>query len=134
AAMRRQPSCRCRSEPGQARRGRPAAAGWSRPGSARAIRSRRRPAHAAGVRAGRDRRNRRQAWRRGAGHSSCTVYAASMKAMEALRFDNAFVRELPGDPETGTRLREVEGALWSEVLPTPVAAPRLLAWTPDLAE
>src|SRR5690606_27013752 len=46
---------------------------------------------------------------------------------------NAFVRELPGDPERGGRLREVEGALWSEVVPTPVAAPRLLAWTPDLA-
>ena len=56
-----------------------------------------------------------------------------MKAMDAMRFDNAFVRELPGDPEQGARLREVEGAVWSEVLPTPVAAPRLLAWTPDLA-
>jgi uncharacterized protein YdiU (UPF0061 family) len=56
-----------------------------------------------------------------------------MKAMDALRFDNAFVRELPGDPEAGARVREVEGASWSEVLPTPVADPRLLAWTPDLA-
>ena len=56
-----------------------------------------------------------------------------MKTMDALRFDNAFVRELPGDPEAGSRLRQVEGAAWSEVLPTPVAAPRLLAWTPDLA-
>jgi uncharacterized protein YdiU (UPF0061 family) len=56
-----------------------------------------------------------------------------MKAMDALRFDNAFVRELPGDPETGPRLRQVEGALWSPVSPTPVPEPRLLAWTPDLA-
>ncbi len=56
-----------------------------------------------------------------------------MKAMDALRFDNAFVRDLPGDPEAGPRLRQVEGAAWSPVAPTPVAKPRLLAWTPDLA-
>ena len=30
-----------------------------------------------------------------------------------LHFDNAFVRELPGDPETGPGLREVRGALLS---------------------
>src|SRR5690606_41360320 len=48
-------------------------------------------------------------------------------------FDNAFVRDLPGDPEAGPRLRQVEGAAWSPVAPTPVAKPRLLAWTPDLA-
>jgi len=53
--------------------------------------------------------------------------------MDGVRFDNAFVRDLPGDPEQGGRLRQVEGALWSKVLPTPVAAPRLLAWTPELA-
>ncbi|HET7655553.1 MAG TPA: YdiU family protein, partial [Luteimonas sp.] len=53
--------------------------------------------------------------------------------MAALRFDNAFVRELPGDPEAGPRLREVVGALWSEVQPTPVARPQLLAWSRDMA-
>jgi uncharacterized protein YdiU (UPF0061 family) len=57
-----------------------------------------------------------------------------MKAEPALRFDNAFVRALPGDPETGTRVRQVQGAAWSGVAPAPVPAPRLLAWTPDLAE
>jgi uncharacterized protein YdiU (UPF0061 family) len=50
-----------------------------------------------------------------------------------LHFDNAFVRELPGDPESGPRLRQVEGAAWSAVLPTPVADPRLLAWSRDMA-
>jgi len=49
-------------------------------------------------------------------------------------FDNAFVRELPGDPETGSRLRQVEGALWSSVTPTPVAAPRLVAYSREMAE
>ncbi len=50
-----------------------------------------------------------------------------------LHFDNAFRRELPGDPETGPRVRQVEGALWSEVMPTPVAAPRLLAHAREMA-
>jgi uncharacterized protein YdiU (UPF0061 family) len=53
--------------------------------------------------------------------------------MRGLRFDNAFRRELPGDPVTGHHTRQVAGALWSAVAPTPVAAPRLLAWTPEVA-
>ena len=53
--------------------------------------------------------------------------------MEVLRFDNAFLRDLPGDPEDGRRLRQVRGAAWSRVEPTPVAAPRLLAHSPELA-
>ncbi|NNC25082.1 hypothetical protein HKX41_13155, partial [Salinisphaera sp. USBA-960] len=47
--------------------------------------------------------------------------------MHALRFDNAFVRDLPGDPDTAPGVRQVHGALYSRVDPTPVAAPRLLA-------
>jgi uncharacterized protein YdiU (UPF0061 family) len=50
-----------------------------------------------------------------------------------IEFDNAFLRELPGDPETGPRVREVLGAAWSQVDPTPVAAPRLLAASPEAA-
>ena len=53
--------------------------------------------------------------------------------MLTLLFDNAFVRDLPGDPEQGTRLRQVEGALYSRVEPTPVAAPRLLAHSMEMA-
>lgn len=52
---------------------------------------------------------------------------------EPLRFDNRFLRDLPGDEETGPRQREVRGALWSAVMPTPVAAPTLLASSPGLA-
>ncbi|HUH91201.1 MAG TPA: YdiU family protein, partial [Lysobacter sp.] len=48
-------------------------------------------------------------------------------------FDNAFVREMPGDPETGSRVRQVEGAMWSAVDPTPVAAPHLLAHSAEMA-
>jgi uncharacterized protein YdiU (UPF0061 family) len=48
-------------------------------------------------------------------------------SLDALVFDNRFLAELPGDPDTGPRRREVRGALWSRVTPTPVAAPRTLA-------
>ena len=51
-----------------------------------------------------------------------------------LHFDNAFVRELPADAETGPRLREVRGALHSPVSPTPVSAPRLIAHSAEMAE
>ncbi len=53
--------------------------------------------------------------------------------MQTLRFDNTFVRELPADPETGPRLRQVHGALYSRVDPTPVAAPRLVAHSREVA-
>ena len=54
--------------------------------------------------------------------------------MHPLGFDNAFLRELPGDPEAGPRLRQVHGAAWSRVEPTPVAAPRLVAHSPQMAQ
>ena len=53
--------------------------------------------------------------------------------MNNLRFDNRFVRDLPGDPEQGLRQRQVQGALFSLVQPTPVAAPRLLAHSREVA-
>ena len=51
-----------------------------------------------------------------------------------LRFDNAFLRELPGDPVAGPGVRQVHGAAWSRVMPTPVAAPRLVAHAREVAE
>ena len=64
--------------------------------------------------------------------------AASMAMLAVVmldfRFDNAFVHDLPGDTESGPRVRQVEGALWSRVEPTPVAAPRLLAYSPEMAK
>lgn len=54
--------------------------------------------------------------------------------MLTFQFDNAFVRELSGDPSSEMyRARQVTGALYSRVLPTPVAAPRVLAWSEDMA-
>jgi uncharacterized protein YdiU (UPF0061 family) len=54
--------------------------------------------------------------------------------MPALRFDNRFVRELPADPETGPRVRQVPAAAFSHVEPTPVRAPRLVAHSREVAE
>lgn len=53
--------------------------------------------------------------------------------MPNLVFDNRFLAELPGDPDTSPRTRQVLGAAYSRVAPTPVAAPRLLAHSPEVA-
>ena len=53
--------------------------------------------------------------------------------MTSLRFDNRFVRELPGDPESSSRVRQVQSALYSSIRPSPVAAPRLIAHSADVA-
>ncbi|WNL44859.1 YdiU family protein [Dyella sp. BiH032] len=52
--------------------------------------------------------------------------------MQKLRFDNAFVRELPADPEQVVAVRQVAAA-FSRVEPTPVAAPKLVTWSPEVA-
>jgi uncharacterized protein YdiU (UPF0061 family) len=54
--------------------------------------------------------------------------------MQSLRFDNAFVRHLPADASTENRRRQVHGALYSHVQPTPVASPRLIAHSREMAE
>lgn len=53
--------------------------------------------------------------------------------MQTLRFDNSFTRELPADPHIGPQRRQVHGALYSWVEPTPVSAPRLVAHSPEVA-
>ncbi|MDQ3286772.1 MAG: YdiU family protein [Pseudomonadota bacterium] len=53
--------------------------------------------------------------------------------MQTLQFDNALVRELPGDPEAGPRLRQV-AQTWSSVEPTPVEAPAVLAYSAEMLQ
>ena len=53
--------------------------------------------------------------------------------LAAARFSNRFVAELPADPVTLNVPRQVSGACYTLVQPTPVAAPKLLAWSSDLA-
>ncbi len=68
-------------------------------------------------------------------HSTVTTADSifAQPALSELRFDNAFVRELPGDGESGPRRRQVHGALFSRVDPEPVAAPRLVAYSKEVA-
>jgi uncharacterized protein YdiU (UPF0061 family) len=54
--------------------------------------------------------------------------------MTELRFDNAFVRELPADPEASNMPRPVAGAAFSRVDPTPVPAPRTIAVSNEVAD
>lgn len=54
--------------------------------------------------------------------------------LDALVFDNRFVRELPADPQTENRRREVTGACYSRVEPKPVARPQLAAYAREVAE
>jgi uncharacterized protein YdiU (UPF0061 family) len=48
-------------------------------------------------------------------------------------FTSRFVAALPGDPLTDNQPRQVKSALWSKVTPTPVSAPSLLAYSPEVA-
>ena len=57
-----------------------------------------------------------------------------MPSLESLHFTNRFTRDLPGDPERENRRRQVRQACWSGVNPTPVSAPRLVAYAREVAE
>lgn len=57
-----------------------------------------------------------------------------MSAIAEKEFQNQFTRHFEGD-DTGDRTpRQTPGKLYSTATPTPVAAPKLLAWSKDLAE
>ncbi|MBX7080538.1 MAG: YdiU family protein [Nannocystaceae bacterium] len=60
-------------------------------------------------------------------------FAGLYTRLQDLRFDDRFVRELPADPREDRGRRQVLGACHSAVTPTPVAAPRLLAYSEPLA-
>jgi len=51
---------------------------------------------------------------------------------ETLRFDNAFTRELPGDPIPTNQVRQVKGACFSRVRPTAVSTPQLAAYSREV--
>jgi uncharacterized protein YdiU (UPF0061 family) len=64
-------------------------------------------------------------------HSARPPGVAPLRELTEVEFDADFVRSLPGDADASTRPRQVPGVAWSPVAPTPVAAPRLLAWSDD---
>ena len=51
-----------------------------------------------------------------------------------LMFDNRFIRELPADEETINNRRQVFGACYSRVQPTPVVNPQRVAYSREVAE
>jgi len=55
-------------------------------------------------------------------------------AIENLNFDNRFVRELPADPEQANNRRPVYAACYSRVKPQKVRAPRLVAYSKEVAD
>ena len=61
------------------------------------------------------------------GSLTATTFSAS------LDFDNSFVRELPADPDSAPYSRQVFGAAYSRVLPTPVQVPQLVAHSREVA-
>lgn len=54
--------------------------------------------------------------------------------LDDLTFDNRFVLELPGDSESANYPRQVADACYSMVLPRPVADPKLIAYSREVAE
>jgi uncharacterized protein YdiU (UPF0061 family) len=54
--------------------------------------------------------------------------------LSAAAFRNTFVAEMPADPVAANARRQVPNASYTRVAPTPVAAPRLLAWSDALGE
>ncbi len=57
-----------------------------------------------------------------------------MRDLAALSFDDAFVRALPGDASGPNVPRHVPLAGYSHVLPTPVRAPALIAWSDAMGD
>ena len=59
---------------------------------------------------------------------------AALRPLGELSFENSLVQALPADPVALNRPRQVHNASYTRVEPTPVAAPRLLAWSEDCGE
>ncbi len=57
-----------------------------------------------------------------------------MSKLDDLIFDNRFIRELPADEETINNRRQVIGACYSRVKPTPVVNPQRVAYSREVAE
>lgn len=57
-----------------------------------------------------------------------------LRTLDELRFDNRFTRLLPSDPESRNVRRQVQQACFSRVMPTPVASPKLIAYSREVGE
>lgn len=60
-----------------------------------------------------------------------TACGSGSSRMETLKFDNLAIRTLPIDPQTEVYPRQVPGACFSRVAPTPVENPQVVAVSPS---
>ena len=64
-----------------------------------------------------------------------TVGAAPpISSLDEVRFDNRFTSALPADPDTVNHRRQVIGACYSRVAPTPAPTPQLLAHSAEMVD
>jgi uncharacterized protein YdiU (UPF0061 family) len=61
-------------------------------------------------------------------------HAGRAATLDQLQFDNRFTRSLPADSEPRNFRRQVQQACYSRVTPTPVAAPRLIAYSAEVGQ
>ncbi|HEX8332891.1 MAG TPA: protein adenylyltransferase SelO family protein, partial [Segetibacter sp.] len=57
-----------------------------------------------------------------------------MQKLSSIEYKNEFVNNFKGDDSGDLRPRQTPGVLYSKAIPTPVKAPKLLAWSEDLAK
>jgi len=62
-----------------------------------------------------------------------TDYPTKIISMKKHQFDNRWLTELPGDPESKNFTRQVYDAMWSMVTPTIASKPRLLSYSSEVA-
>src|SRR5881392_4108696 len=65
---------------------------------------------------------------------AATKRRAALVDLAQGRFEHTFVRDLPADPVLLNVPRQVSNACYTRIEPTPVAAPKLLAWSDALGE
>ena len=66
--------------------------------------------------------------------SSINPPVPGLRNLSEMQFDNRFVRRLPADEDIRNMPRAVRNACYTRVEPTPVRAPRLLAWSDAVGE
>mgnify|MGYP001816983434 FL=1 len=64
-------------------------------------------------------------------HGTATI--ATLPSFARLHFDNRFTRDLPGDPSSENRPRQVYEAAYSRVLPKPTTQPVLVHYSAEVA-
>jgi serine/tyrosine/threonine adenylyltransferase len=57
-----------------------------------------------------------------------------MEPLSSLKWLHRFITETPGDKQIGGPARQVPGACWSRVIPTPAPSPILRLWSDEIAK